>query len=262
MDPRQDDASPPAEGRALGWRRLWPVALVLTAGALAVALGGTDAMSFAALRAHSASLKGFIDQYPLAAPVVFAAIYAVIVVLLPPSGAFVTVVGGFLFGAVIGTVATVIGATAGATLVFLISRHAVGQSLQRRAGPRLRALEAGFRRDAASYLLVLRLLPLFPFWLVNIAPALLGVPLRTYVLTTVIGIIPGTFVYALFGAGLGTALDSHATISLQAVLTPQILGALAGLSALSLAPALYKRWRRPAGESAGERRGDGNGDRP
>lgn len=220
------------------------MALALAAGGTVWALGGADAVSLAAVRTHHAAAQAFIDRYPLAAPAVFAAVYAAIVVLLPPSGSLATVIGGYLFGAMVGTVAAVIGATVGATLVFLIARHAVGQSLRRRAGPKLRALEAGFRRNAASYLLVLRLLPLFPFWFVNIAPALLGVPLRTYVLTTAAGIIPGTFVYALFGAGLGTAIDRSETVSLRAVLTPEILGALAGLAALSLAPVLYTRWRR------------------
>jgi uncharacterized membrane protein YdjX (TVP38/TMEM64 family) len=233
------------------------VALVLATVAAVWALGGADAVSFATLRAQSAKMRAFIDQYPLLAPAAFAVFYAAVIVLLPPSGSLATVIGGYLFGAVVGTVAAAIGATAGATLVFLIARRAIGQSLRRCAGPRLRALEAGFRRDAASYLLVLRLLPLFPFWLVNIAPALLGVPLRTYVLTTAIGIIPGTFVYALFGAGLGSAIDRAETISLQAVMTPQILGALTGLAVLSLAPVLYKRCWPGKRDRAAERQADG-----
>lgn len=260
MNPREEGDGQSPTRNTVPWRRLWPVALVLAAAAAAWALGGGDAVSFATLRRHSAAVRTVIDQYPLAAPAAFAVLYAAVIILLPPSGSFATVIGGYLFGAVVGTVAAAIGATAGATLVFLIARHAIGQSLRRRAGPRLRALEAGFRRDAASYLLVLRLLPVFPFWLVNIAPALLGVPLRTYALTTAIGIIPGTFVYALFGAGLGSAIDRAEVVSLRAVLTPQIVGALAGLAVLSLAPVLYKRcWRGKRGGAARRRRdGDGN----
>ena len=93
-------------------------------------------------------------------------------------------------------------------------------------------------------MLVLRLVPLFPFWLVNLAPAFLDVPLRTFVIGTIVGIIPGTVVFAVFGAGLGGILDRNETISLQGVMTPQILASLIGLAVLSMLPVVYKRFKR------------------
>jgi uncharacterized membrane protein YdjX (TVP38/TMEM64 family) len=114
-------------------------------------------------------------------------------------------------------------------------------ALRARAGGLVHKLEAGFRENALSYLLVLRLVPLFPFWLVNLAAAVLGVPPATYVLGTFVGIIPGSYVYASIGAGLGSVFDQGGEPSLKGALTPQVLVALAGLAALSLVPVAYKR---------------------
>ena len=104
-------------------------------------------------------------------------------------------------------------------------------------------MEDGFRDNALSYLLVLRLVPLFPFWLVNLVPALLGVRLRIYVLGTFVGIIPGTFVYCLAGQGLGSVFESGETLTLSGILTPTMIAALAGLAGLALLPVAYKRLR-------------------
>jgi uncharacterized membrane protein YdjX (TVP38/TMEM64 family) len=105
-------------------------------------------------------------------------------------------------------------------------------------------MEAGFQENAFNYLLVLRLIPLFPFWIVNLVPAFLGVKLRTYMLGTLIGIIPGSFVFASVGAGLGSVLDSGQEFSPSSVLTPQIVIALIGLAVLALLPVAYRKWRR------------------
>jgi uncharacterized membrane protein YdjX (TVP38/TMEM64 family) len=150
-----------------------------------------------------------------------------------------TIAGGCLFGAWLATFYTVIGATAGATLVFLAVRAGF-DGLARRAGPSAARLEAGFRRNAFNYLLVLRLVALFPFWLVNLVAALLGVRLRTYVLATLIGIIPGTFVYASFGSGLSAAIERPGR---DIMLRPAVLLPLLGLALLALLPVAYRRWR-------------------
>ena len=135
------------------------------------------------------------------------------------------------------------GATAGATIVFLIARSALGETLRAKAGPRIRRMEEGFRADALSYLLVLRLIPLFPFWLVNIVPAFLGVPVRTYVLGTFIGIIPGSFVYASVGNGLGAVFEAGGTPDLGIIFEPAILLPIVGLAVLALLPVAYRKVR-------------------
>jgi uncharacterized membrane protein YdjX (TVP38/TMEM64 family) len=104
-------------------------------------------------------------------------------------------------------------------------------------------MEAGFRENAFNYLLVLRLIPLFPFWLVNLVPAFLGVPLRTYVVATLLGIIPGSLVYASVGNGLGVVFDQGDTPDLGIIFKPAILGPILGLAALALLPVVYRRYK-------------------
>jgi uncharacterized membrane protein YdjX (TVP38/TMEM64 family) len=129
----------------------------------------------------------------------------------------------------------------GATALFIIAKSALGDFLHTRAGPWLQKMEAGFRDNALSYLLVLRLVPLFPFFVVNLVPAFLGVPLSTYVIGTFFGIMPGVFVFASVGAGLGSIFDKGETFSAAGILTPQIVIALIGLAILALIPVVYKK---------------------
>jgi uncharacterized membrane protein YdjX (TVP38/TMEM64 family) len=182
----------------------------------------------------------------LLAGLIYIAIYALVIALSVPGGAVLTIAGGFLFGSVIATLLVVFAATLGATLVFLIAKTALGDPLRARASPFLKRMEAGFQEDALNYLLVLRLIPIFPFWIVNLVPAFLGVPLRTYVLGTFVGIIPGSFVFASVGAGIGSVLDSGEEFSPSSVLTPQIVIALVGLAALALLPVAYRKLKARA----------------
>ena len=225
------------------WRRLLPLAVLVAGVATVFALGIDDYLSFEALRDNRALLLEQVARYGILAGLAYMAVYVVVVALSLPGATFVSLAGGFLFGVTAATVYTVIGATLGATVIFLIARTAVGDALSRRAGPALRRMEDGFRDNALSYLLVLRLVPLFPFWLVNLVPALLGVRLRIYVLGTFVGIIPGTFVYCLAGQGLGSVFESGETLTLSGILTPTMIAALAGLAGLALLPVAYKRLR-------------------
>ncbi|MDP6953790.1 MAG: TVP38/TMEM64 family protein [Alphaproteobacteria bacterium] len=240
----EDEAPPP---KAL-WRRLLPAAVLLGALGTALALGADDYLSFEALRDNRALLLEHVARLGLLAAAAYIAIYAIVVALSLPGAAFLTLSGGFLFGAVQGAFYGVIGATLGATVIFLVARTAFGDALTRRAGPALKRMEEGFRENALSYLLVLRLIPLFPFWLVNLVPALLGVPLRIYVLGTFFGIMPGSLVYSLAGAGLGSVFESGEDFTLSGILTPTMIAALVGLAALSMLPVLYKRLRRKSEE--------------
>jgi uncharacterized membrane protein YdjX (TVP38/TMEM64 family) len=128
-------------------------------------------------------------------------------------------------------------------LLFLVARSAIGDALRKRAGPFLTRMEEGFRRDAFNYLLFLRLVPAFPFWAVNLAPALLGMRLAPFVAATMIGIIPGTMVYTAFGAGLGQIFDAGAEVNLKDVFSPTLIAALIGLGLLALLPIAVRRLR-------------------
>jgi uncharacterized membrane protein YdjX (TVP38/TMEM64 family) len=173
----------------------------------------------------------------------FIAAYAGIVALSVPGGAFLTVTAGFLFGTWLGGLYALIGATLGATVVFLVARTSLGEVLRRRAGPFLKKVEAGFRDNAANYLLVLRLVPLFPFWLVNLVPAFLGVPVRTFVIASFFGMAPGTFVYASLGEGLSTILEHGGMPDLHIIFQARVLGPLIGLALLACVPVAYRQYR-------------------
>jgi uncharacterized membrane protein YdjX (TVP38/TMEM64 family) len=224
--------------------RWLPLAVIVAGTVFFFASGLHRAVTLDLIQSHRGTATAWITSHRGAAALLFIAAYALATVFLPPSGTTMTVIGGFLFGTVAGTVITVIGATLGAVLVFLAARYSLRPAFRNRAGPWLNRLEAGFRENQLNYMLVLRLVPLFPFWLVNIAPALFGVDLRTYLIATFLGIIPGTAIYASFGAGLGAILDSDEPISLNSVMTPEIVAALTGLALLSLAPAIYRHWQR------------------
>lgn len=239
-DDTADDRSAAAP---LLWRWAPLIVLAIAAGAF-FALGLHERLTLDALQRNRGVLTDWVEAHAMLAALEYMAVYALAIVLLPPSGAVMTVAGGFVFGAVLGTLYAAIGATVGAVLLFLVARLSIGDVLRRSAGPAIRKMEAGFHENALSYLLVLRLVPLFPFWLVNLAPAFLGVPLGTFVIGTAIGIIPGTAVYAIFGSGLGSVLDEGEEISLSGVITPQILIGLVGLAVLALVPVVYKHFKR------------------
>jgi uncharacterized membrane protein YdjX (TVP38/TMEM64 family) len=241
---RESSGVPTRAGFSL--RRIWPLLALALAAVAVFALDLDRYLTFAALREHREALTAFVDRNMLLAGLIYIAIYALVIALSVPGGAVLTIAGGFLFGSVIATLLVVFAATLGATLVFLIAKTALGDPLRARAGPFLKRMEAGFQEDALNYLLVLRLIPIFPFWIVNLVPAFLGVPLQTYVLGTFVGIIPGSFVFASVGAGIGSVLDSGEDFSPSSVLTPQIVIALVGLALLALLPVAYRKLKARA----------------
>jgi uncharacterized membrane protein YdjX (TVP38/TMEM64 family) len=227
-------------------KRLVPLICLVALGVLVVAMGWHRVLTLEMLQAKRAMLVGFVaDRFALAV-LTYVAVYVAVVALSLPGGAIMTIAGGFLFGKWLGTPIVVVAATIGATILFLIARSAFGDALRAKAGPFLRKMEDGFRANAFWYLLSLRLIPVFPFFAINLVPALLGVPLSTYVLATLIGIVPATFVFASFGAGLGEIFDRGEMVSLKSVLTPGIMIALVGFAVLALIPVAVKRWRRRA----------------
>ena len=228
-------------------RRYWPVMLILAGLAGFFASGLGRELSLAGFAAHRAALAAFVTGHFALALLAYGAIYALAVALSVPGGAILTLAGGALFGAVAGTAATVLGASLGAVALFLAARYAFADLLRARAGDLLARIGPGLERDGFRYLLALRLIPAFPFWLVNLAPALVGMRLAPYVIATVVGIIPGTAVYASLGAGLDRVLAAGGTPDLGLIFRPTVLLPLLALALLSLLPILLRRRRRGDG---------------
>ncbi len=237
---RGDEGRPP---KARLWTRVALVAALAAGFVSFFAFGLDDYATIEALREHRNLLRARVDDHAVLAPAVFMALYAAAVAFSLPGGAAMTIAGGFLFGNVFGAAYVAAAATVGASAVFLIARTALGEPLRARAGPWLGRLEAGFQRNAFSYLLVLRLVPLFPFFVVNLVPAFLGVRLMPYVGATLVGIVPATFVYATVGAGLDSLFESGGEFTAAGILTPEIVTALVGLAVLAVLPVAYKRYR-------------------
>ena len=213
-------------------RRLWLALAAILAVALLRWFGVTDHLSLDTLKTHRGTLSAWVAESIVLASLVYVLVYTVVVTFSLPGAVFLTLSGGFLFGTVLGTALTVTGATIGATFVFLFAKSLFGENALDRFGRPAARLAEGIRRNAGSYLLVLRLVPLFPFFLVNLVPAFIGVPIATYVMTTFFGIIPGTIVFSLAGAGLGSVLDQGGAVTLGSILTPEIIAGLVGLALL------------------------------
>ncbi len=222
-------------------RRILPIAVLIAGFVVFFALDLNRFVSLEALKENRETLRMLVSDNGIVAILAFVAIYAAVIAFSLPGGAIMTLTGGFLFGAIGGGLIVVVGATVGATALFLIARTALGDVLRAKAGPFVSKMEGGFRENALSYLLVLRLIPLFPFWLVNLVPAFLGVSTTTYIVGTFVGIIPGTFVYASVGNGLGALIDAGQDPDLGIIFRPEILGPLIGLAVLALLPVIYKK---------------------
>lgn len=222
-------------------KKLWPLAILAAGFILFFASGLDQYLTFEALREHRTWLLEQVQNNTLITALTFMIVYILVVAFSLPGGAVLTIVGGFLFGLVLGTSFVVVSATIGATALFLVAKTTIGDALKARMGPWLQKMEAGFQENAFSYLLAMRLIPIFPFFVVNLVPAFLGVRLKTYFVATLVGIIPGSVVYIQVGAGLGSIFDSGQEFTAAGILTPDVILALVGLAILSLLPILYKK---------------------
>lgn len=227
----------------MNYKRLIPVVILLGGLGLAIAFDLHTYLTLTSLKTHQAFLGEYTASHLSLTLLIFVLIYVAVVAFSLPGGAVMTLTGGFLFGTWLGGAAVLIGATVGATLLFLAAKYALGDFLRARTGAWLHKMEKGFQDNALSYMLVLRLVPLFPFFIVNLVPAFMGVRTRDYILTTFFGIMPGTFVFAGVGSGLGALLEKGEDPDLAIILSPEILGPLLGLSVLALVPVLYKKWK-------------------
>lgn len=222
--------------------RFLPLLLIVAGLAAVLASGLHKQISFEALRANRAALTAFVADQPAIAVAAYLGVYVAFTAMMIPGALWITIAGGFLFGLLGGTLATAVGATIGATVLFLVARTSLGEPLRKRAGPFLKKLESGFQENPFSYMLTLRFLPIVPFPVANVAPALLGAKLRDFVVTTALGILPGVLAYTWIGSGLGAAFDSGAEPNLGGF-AKQLLPAFFALAAVSLAPAIIKRIR-------------------
>lgn len=263
-----DLARSAGEGWGTAWRRFLPLAIALIGLALVLTLGWQRMLSLDNIVRHHHLIDEFVAGHLLAAIAVFMAVYIAVASLSVPTCSILTIAGGMVFGFLIGGAASVVSATAGAIVVFFIAKTAFGEHLVRRAGPAAEKLAGGFRADAFSYLLFLRLVPVVPFWLVNLAAALFNVRLATFAAATAIGIVPATFAFAFAGSSLRSVIaaeeqayqacvaagsaDCRLRFDVAAALTPQTIGALVVLAALALVPILVRhlRARRRATSSA------------
>ena len=240
-------------------KRWGPLVLLVAVTGLVYASGAYRYLTLAAIAERRETLQALVSDHWFVAIAAYGLIYAAMVALSVPGAALLTVLGGFLFGWLTAGLVVVVAATAGATVVFLIARTSFGDVLARRAGPRLTALAGGLREDAFNYLLFLRLVPLFPFWLVNIAPALVHMRLASFVAATFLGIIPATFAFAFVGSGLDSIVEEQRAayescmaasgegcemgLNAGALLTPQLIVAFAALGVVALVPVALKRLR-------------------
>lgn len=223
--------------------KVLPLVVLVAVIAAFFGFGLNQYLSFEALRDHREELLGLYEANKIMTIGCFMLIYALVVALSVPGATWMTLAGGFIFGTVQATLYVVTAATIGALVVFLLARYCLADFFKAKAGKSIEKMEQGFKSNALSYLLFLRLVPLFPFWLINLVPAFLGVSTRTFVIGTLVGIIPGTAVFCSVGNGLGAVFDSGGMPDLKIIFQPEILGPILGLAILSLVPIIYKKYK-------------------
>lgn len=231
-----------AQPEKAGLRRYLPL-IAIAAVAIVGAFTLRDYLSFDALRDNREVLIAFRDGNYLLTALVFIAIYAAMVAFSLPGAAIATLTGGFLFGTGFGTVFNITGATLGAVLIFQAARMGLGDKLKERmeASDGLVAkIKKGIDENQWSMLFFIRLVPAVPFFVANLIPAFVGVPLYRFAISTFIGIIPGSLVYTSVGAGLGEVFAKGETPNLGIIFEPHILLPILGLTALSLLPIALK----------------------
>ena len=222
----------------VSWKKIALGAAIVGALGAFFALGGPRWLTLETLKANRQALLAFKDRNYAAVLVSAAVVYALATALSFPGGVLMSLAVGFLFGRWVGTAVVVVAASLGATAAFLSARYLFADAVRRRMGPRLTRLAAGFHRDAFNYMLFVRLVPVFPFWLMNLVPAFTPVSVRTFFLGTALGILPGSFVFVNVGESLGRIESTGELVSVE------VLGSLALLGVLALVPILWKKMRK------------------
>jgi uncharacterized membrane protein YdjX (TVP38/TMEM64 family) len=228
-------------------RRFAPIVVIVLILVGLYLSGAQRYFTLESLRAHSQELQALTAAPPVTSVLGYIALYAGCSAVCLPFNLILTLASGLLFGPWVGGAATVVGAAVGSLGAYYAAHTAFGEPLRRyaeRRGGSLQKIIDGFGQDAFSYVLSLRLVPVFPFWFVSLAAGIASPPVWSYVAGTGIGVIPACFIYAGLGAGLGKAFASGEPVTLHSILTPHIVLPLLGLSVLSVLPAVITRWRR------------------
>lgn len=223
--------------------RFTPVLAIICAMALVIALDLDRFISLQALAENEIQLKQFVADSPILMGLAFIVLYTIVVALSLPVATVMTLTGGLIFGTLAGGFLTIIGATLGACGIFVATKTALGDSLRKKAGARVKQFEDGFAQNAVSYLLIVRLIPIFPFFIVNIAAALVGASFSIFAITTAIGIVPATFIYAGLGNSISVILAQGGTPNLGIIFNPEVFLPLTALGLLSLTPLLVRSFK-------------------
>ena len=221
--------------------RFLPLLVIVAAITAAFYLDLHTYLTFEKLREERIVLLAFVEENFLLSRLLFVLAYIAVVALSLPGATIMTLTGGFLFGALFGTLFVVTAASIGASIIFLVTRFALADTLAQKNTAWVDKLRDGFQNNAFSYLLTLRLIPIVPFFILNLVPALLNMRLVSFFVATFIGIIPGSFVYSLSGAGLSSVFESGEEFSISGIITPEVLFALIGLGLMSILPVVYKK---------------------
>jgi uncharacterized membrane protein YdjX (TVP38/TMEM64 family) len=227
--------------------RFLPLLLLAALALAAYASGATEQVTVEGLRVHEAQLRQAVTDHRVAAVAIYIVVYGLVTGVCLPVALVMTLSGGFLFGPWIGGAATVVGATLGAVITYMAVRFAAAAWVRRhydRSQGALRKIIDGFDRNVFAYILTLRLIPLFPFAVVNVAAGLARAPVRAYVLATLVGAVPTSLIYSHLGAGLGKVFAGETPLNAGLMLEPQVLLPLLGLALLALAPVAISRRRR------------------
>jgi uncharacterized membrane protein YdjX (TVP38/TMEM64 family) len=219
-------------------KRWIPLFLIVGLMIAAFASGLHEKISLEVLQDNKEAMLGAVAEHPIITALGFMAVYIVFVALSLPAATLLTLTGGFLFGTWLGTFYVVSAATIGATIIFFIAKTSLGTTLLEKAGGIYKRIEGNMNENAAGYLLFMRLVPIFPFFLVNIVPALFNIKPRTFILTTFFGIMPGSFVFVNLGKQLANIESLNDLISMQTLLAFALLGFFA------LIPTLYKQFKK------------------
>ncbi|MEH6692164.1 MAG: TVP38/TMEM64 family protein [Pseudorhizobium pelagicum] len=228
--------------------RFVPVGVVLLGLALGYAFGLQDYLSLGFLAEQRQALRSYVDAHSLWSAVLFVSVYIVAVAFSFPAASILTIFGGFLFGWLLGGALVAVAATIGASILFLATRSAFGSFLRHRVDGVVKTLAEGFRENAFGYLFVIRLAPVFPFFVVNIAAALFDISLGRFVAATFLGILPGTFAYAYLGQGVDSVLVAAQQAGREAEISDLVTGeitlAFLALAAIALTPTIVRQLRR------------------
>ncbi|WOI52063.1 TVP38/TMEM64 family protein [Parvularcula sp. LCG005] len=223
--------------------KLAPIGVIVVALAAFFGLGLQRYFDWPVLKETVAGFQAQIENNILLSVLVYLGIYAALVAISFPGATILTILSGFLFGQWWGTLAAWLGASLGATAIFLAVKTAFGDAISRRASGFIARMEKGFREDELSYMFLLRVVPVFPFFAVNIAAGALGVKLRNFALGTLVGILPGSFVYVSIGNAIRQGSATLDDAGIGAVFSePAVFLPFVGLALLGLIPILIKRF--------------------